>query len=190
MNKPGDSQHAYFDRTMYGLNAQAIYQEKLVQSKVMRQYIMAIEKNITTLREAIAEGDFDTLLAVEQATQKVEMERFSHDESMVASIQKTQNDLAEGVKDYRQLLEIPKIYFARGYRKEDCTGSNKQFPIDTMRKALRSQATRVGNFAKNPMLFQVEKEFHQLRVSLLKRAEKLYVALQAQAIAANAQQEG
>ncbi len=53
-----------------------------------------------------------------------------------------------------------------------------------MRKALRGQATRVGNFARNPMLFPVEKEFHLLRTALLRRAEKLYENMQAQALTA------
>lgn len=177
-----DSQRDFFQQTLSGLSVQAILHKKMAQSQSTNRYLGAIEKNMFLMREAIAVGDFETLLDVESAIQIVELEKYSHDESMVQSIQKTQKDLAAGMKDYRQLVETPEAYCARGYREQDCTGPNKRFPLDTMRKALRSQATRVGNFAKNSMLFPIEKEFHLLRVSLLKRAEKLYEALQAQHI--------
>ena len=185
MGEAGDARKDYFQHALSGLSVQAVLHEKMAQSQVMRRYVAAIEKNMSLMREAISVGDFETLVDVETAIQIVELEKYSHDAGMMASIQKTQKDLAEGMKDYRQLIEMPEAYCARGYRERDCVGANKEFPLDTMRKALRSQAVRVDNFAKNSMLFPVEKEFHLLRVSLLKRAEKLYEGLQAQAIAAN-----
>ncbi len=184
MNESGDLRNAYFDKIAYGLNAQAKYQKQLAQSPAMRRYIGAIERNMAVMREALAGDDFASLLAVERAIQKVEAERFAHDGGMTASIQKTQQDLAEGMKEYRQLTETPEAYLARGYRERDRTGRDRAFPLDTMRKTLRGQAARVGNFAKNPMLLPAEKEFHLLRVSLLRRAEKLYEKLQARMLAA------
>ncbi len=184
MSAPGNRPETYYDRTTYALNTQAQAHGMLLQSPAVRQYVRAIEKGMALMRDALAEDSFESLMAVEEAIQKVEEERFAHDEDMAASIQKTRLDLSEGMKDYRQLLENPEQYCARGYRERDRTGPNKQFPLDTMRKALRGQATRVGNFARNPMLFPVEKEFHLLRTALLRRAEKLYENMQAQALTA------
>ncbi len=178
MSAPGNRPETYYDRTTYALNTQAQAHGMLLQSPAVRQYVRAIEKGMALMRDALAEDNFDALMAVEEAIQKVEEERFAQ------SIQKTRQDLAEGMKDCRQLLENPEQYCARGYRERDRTGPNKQFPLDTMRKALRGQATRVGNFARNPMLFPVEKEFHLLRGTLLRRAEKLYENMQAQALTA------
>lgn len=182
MGESGDARKDFFQNALSGFGVQAVLHGKMVQSQATSRYIAAMEKNMSLMREAIFVEDFETLLDVECAIQIVELEKYSHDASMMKSIQKTQKDLAEGMKDYRHLMEMPEVYFTRGYREQDCTGPNKRFPLDTMRKALRSQATRVGNFAKNSMLFPIEKEFHLLRVTLLKRAEKLYEALQAQRI--------
>lgn len=175
----------YFNNTTFLLNAQARHHELLLQSPVMEEYFRSIENTMSLMRAALAEDTFESLLAVEEAIQKIEEERFAHDADMLASIQKTRRNLAEGMKDYRQLQGAPEAYLSRGYREQDRTGPEKQYPLDTMRKELRGQATRVGNFARNPMLFPAEKEFHILRASLLRRAEKLYEHMQARALAAH-----
>lgn len=182
MKKRKKSPIPYFEKIAHGLNSQAVYQEELLQSAAMSEYVTTIEANSETLRNAIANGDFDELMTVEMTIQQIELERFAHDADMMKSIQKTQRDLAEGMKDYKQLRENPAAYRARGYREQDLAGSNKKYPVDTMRKALRGQAARIGNFARNPMLFPVEKEFHQLRVTLLRRAEQLYEDMQKEAM--------
>lgn len=178
MAEPEDGREM-LSEALYWLNAQAESHNEVLRSEPVLQYASVIKKSIELMRNILAHGNFETLLNVEMAIQKLEVESYSHDENMVASIQKTREDLAAGILDYRQLVASPESYRIRGYRKRDRTGPHKEFPLDTMRKALRSQAARVGNFAKNPMLGPEEKEFHLLRVSLLKQAEKLYENLQA-----------
>jgi hypothetical protein len=181
MNEPGDDQNRLFSEVVHWINAQAESHRQLLRSRAMLVYDAIVDKAVRVLKQAILKGDFETLLNTEMAIQKLEMEKYAFDESVAASIQKTREDLAEGIRDYRQLTGNPKSYLGRGYRLRDRAGPNKEYPLDTMRKALRSQATRVGNFAKNPMLNPKEKEFHLLRASVLKRAEKLYEELQAHA---------
>lgn len=180
----GGKRKNFSELAVFDLNTQAVFHKKMTQAQATRRYVDAIAQSMSLMREALETEDFEILLDVEIAIQEVELEKFSQSTDMVASIQKTQEDLSEGMKDYRQLLESPEAYLARGYRERDRTGPNKQFPLDTMRKALRSQAARVGNFARNPMLIPEEKAFHLLRASLLKRVEKLYEMLQERAVAA------
>lgn len=175
-------QEQLFDDTAYWLSAQAMSHREMMESLVVRRHGNAITKAIDALRNALSRGNFETLLHLESEIQQLELVLYSREPSIMASIEKTQEDLAAGLRDYKQLKENPVAYYARGYRRQDRTGINKGFPLDTMRKALRSQATRVGNFAKNPMLSPEEKKFHLLRVSVLKRAEKLYEELQARVL--------
>lgn len=154
----------------------------MLKSKTLQVYTAVVRETTAVMQLALTTGDFETILKTELAIQEAEHDRLSKDPKMMESVRKTQKDMEDGRKDYEQLTKEPGSYFRRGYRDRDRTGPNKEFPVDTMRKALRSQATRVGNFAKNPMLSSEEKEFHNLRVGLLKKAEKLYEQIQYRAL--------
>lgn len=175
-------QNQIYDKAINQLNTQAFSHRALMESPAVRRHALAIRKAIKAVREALANGNFETLLNLEIEMQQLEMTMYARDPGMIASIERTRDDLEAGMLDYRQLIDNPKAYRERGYRKSDRTGTNRRFPFDTMRKALRGQAARVGNFAKNPMLSPEEKEFHRLRVAILKRAEMLYEELQTAAL--------
>ena len=178
MARGKDPQKVLFARLSSLIDLQTVSHEKLMQSQAMSDHAAAVRETSAVIQTAITQGSFETLLNTELAIQMAEREKFSRVPKMMESIRKTQEDMSAGLQDYRQLQQNPKSYLDRGYRERDRTGPNKEFPVDTMRKALRSQATRVGNFAKNPMLSMEEKEFHLLRVAMLKQAEKLYEKLQ------------
>lgn len=190
MPEPENTQKRLLIDAVYWLSAQASSHRAMMESKPVRHHAVAIMRASAALRDALAGGDFATLLRLEMEIQQLELVRYSNDPGMMASIERTREDLAEGIRDYTQLTEAPASYCARGYRLRDRAGAGRNFPLDTMRKALRSQAARVGNFAKNPMLSPEEKEFHLLRVSILKRAEKLYEQLQARTLAAHRDDTG
>lgn len=172
------SQKALLKQLAYVIDLQSSSHQDLMQSQAMRDHVSAIKQATDAIKTALSGGNFDTLLKTELAIQSAELERYASNPTMMESIRNTQADMVEGVKDYKHLKEDPQNYYSRGYRERDRTGPNREFPVDTLRKALRSQATRVGNFAKNAMLSAEEEEFHKARVSLLKRAEKLYEQLQ------------
>lgn len=157
------------------LSFQAYSHQTMLRSRTMRTHTAAVLKTAKAVKNIIAKGSFQTLLDAEITFQKTELERFSSDADMMASIRKTQKDMAEAIKDYRQLVDNPDAYGARGYRDQDRVG---KYPKDTMRKTLRSQAARIANFAKNPLLSPEEKDLHRLRVSMLKRCEQLYENIQ------------
>lgn len=156
----------------------AVSHENLLRSQVMRVHVGTFQEMIRILESAISVGSFETIIQIEEAIQRAEYDKYSRNDKMRESIQQTQRDLADGFMDYKQLIENPKAYFSRGYRDRDRLGPNRTIPLDTMRKALRSQATRVGNFAKNPMLGREEQEFHRARVLMLRHAENLYESIQ------------
>lgn len=175
MNKPSEKQIALVLQISAALNSQTLSQLALGRSRPMQRHADTVGKTAKAIKSIIAKGSFDTLLNAEIAIQKAELEKFSTDAAMMASIRKTQKDMAEAIKDYRQLVDNPDAYGARGYRDQDRVG---KYPKDTMRKTLRSQAARIANFAKNPLLSPEEKELHRLRVSMLKRCEQLYESIQ------------
>ncbi len=185
MSNQENIQKQLLNDAVHWLNAQASSHRTMMNSKPVRHHAVAIMNAVAALRNALAKGDFATLLRLEMEIQQLELARYSNEPGIMATIERTREDLAEGIRDYAQLAENPASYCARGYRKRDRTGAGGRFPLDTMRKALRSQAARVGNFARNPMLGPEEKDFHRVRVSILKRAEKLYEELQARALAAH-----
>lgn len=178
MSKSKKTQKRLFDNAAQKLSTQALSHRSMLESPPVREHAASIRNAIAGLREALADGDFATLLHLETELQYLELTRYSSDPDMVAMIQRTQEDFAEALRDHEQLTKNPDSYRARGYRKQDRAGESKRFPLDTMRKTLRSQAARVGNFSRNPMLSPEEKEFHAVRTSILKRAEALYEELQ------------
>ena len=91
----------------------------------------------------------------------------------------------EGVEDneagkaaYKQLVEDAKSYKARGYRKKERLSPEKIIPLDAMRRALRGQVKRVENYRSNVMGNSQEQDFMSARIAMLRRAEKLYDAIQ------------
>lgn len=178
MAKSRKTQRNLHNYAVQRLSIQALSHRSMLESPPAREHAATINKAIAALRDALADGDFETLLRVEMEIQYLELTRYSSDPDMVAMIQRTQEDFAEALRDHEQLTKNPDSYRARGYRKQDRAGESKRFPLDTMRKTLRSQAARVGNFSRNPMLSPEEKEFHAVRTSILKRAEALYEELQ------------
>lgn len=182
MARPADPQKALYARLINMIDLQSSLHQDLLQSESVSDHAAAVRQTAAAIKTALSVGSFETLLKTEMAIQRAELERYAGNPEMVESIRKTRADMAEGLKDYKHLKENPHYYHSRGYRERDRTGPGKTLPVDTMRKVLRSQATRVGNFAKNPMLSAEEEEFHKVRVSLLRRAEKLYEQLQMESL--------
>lgn len=147
-------------------------------SAVEHDYSKAIDRSAAVLRKLTAEGDFDTLLKVERALQQQDLEKYSKNEEVRRSVLDGIEDLEKGIIDYKTLMESPEKYLIKAYVKRDMTGKNKTIPLDAMRKALRSQASRIRNYARNPMANDAERAFHTARMSLVRRAEKLYEKIQ------------
>ena len=89
-------------------------------------------------------------------------------------------DIEAGEAAYKQLVEDTESYKAHGYRKKERLSPEKIIPLDAMRRALRGQVKRVENYRSNVMGNSQEQDFMSARIAMLRRAEKLYDAIQRQ----------
>ncbi|MDR1486423.1 MAG: hypothetical protein LBT62_00285 [Deltaproteobacteria bacterium] len=107
MDESTDVPSDLFSDAFFRLNSQAAAHRVLMQSQSVLLYGEIVKNALGIIKIVIADGDFETLLKTEMAIQKLEEEKYAHDESMVKIIKKTQLDLAVGIRDCRQLVDHP-----------------------------------------------------------------------------------
>lgn len=171
-------QDELFIKSMLQVNSHVQAHEKRRNSRVEQQYSKVLRSSTLILGELGAKGDFETVLKVEKTLQQQDLEKYSQNASVKKSVLEGIDDLNNGIVDYKTLLNSPETYMAKAYVKRDMAGPDKSVPLDSMRKALRSQASRVGNYARNPMANDDERDFLNARVALIRKAEKLYDRIQ------------
>ncbi len=167
-----------FERTMHQMSSHVQAHVKRQNSKVEQLYTKTIQKSAAMLKKLTEEGDFDTILKIERALEQQDLEKYSQNETVRKNVLDGIDDLEKGVADYATLMQSPETYRIKAYVKRDMTGPGKTIPLDAMRKALRSQTSRVRNYARNPMANDAERAFHTARMLLIRRAEKLYAGIQ------------
>ena len=170
--------HFLFERTMHQMSSHVQAHIARQKSQVEREYSKAMQNSANALKELAEHGDFDTILKVERALEQQDLEKYSQNETVRKNVLDGIDDLEKGAADYATLMQSPETYRIKAYVKRDMTGPGKTIPLDAMRKALRSQTSRVRNYARNPMANDAERAFHTARMLLIRRAEKLYAGIQ------------
>ena len=170
MNK----QRTLFESSLHLMSSHVQAHAKRQKSKVEQEYSKAMLNSTAALKTLAAEGDFDTILQIELTLQQQDLEKYSKSETVRQNVLDGIEDIEKGLADHKTLMESPETYRIKAYVKRDMAGPGKTIPLDAMRKALRSQTVRVRNYARNPMANDAERAFHTARMTLIRRAEKLY----------------
>ncbi len=147
-------------------------------SKVEKQYGKAMLASAAVLKNLAESGDFNAILKVEKDLQQQDLEKYSTNETVRMNVLDGIEDLEKGIADYNTLMKSPEAYKVKAYVRRDMTGRDRAVPLDAMRKALRSQASRVRNYARNPMANDAERAFHTARMKMIRQAEQLYDGIQ------------
>lgn len=166
------------DKLLKRASAQAKAFEKRERSRAGQIYNLVMDKSTAILKEYSRSGSFDQLLRAEKIFQDYDLKAYAKVVSTIQAVQKGMRDFDAGEEVYRQLLNDPEAYKAHRYREDDHAAPDKVVPLDAMRKALRGQVSRVGNYRKNVMSNSQEYDFLTARIAMIRRAEKLYDGIQ------------
>jgi hypothetical protein len=158
--------------------AQARAFEKREQSRSEIQYGNVMEKSAAVLRELSRTATFDQLLSIEKDLQSNDLQIYAKVPSTLKAVREGISEIKSGENVYRQLLTNTKAYLEHDYRDKEKAAPDRLVPLDAMRRALRGQASRVENYRKNVMGNPKEHVFMSARVAMIRRAEKLYDAIQ------------
>lgn len=158
--------------------AQVDAYEKREKSRAERHYGDVMQGSATALVRFIRNASFDQLIKAEKHFQENDLVVYAKLSATVKAVQEGIDDLAEGEVTYKQLIENTEAYKTHGYRKKERVPPERVIPLDAMRRALRGQVKRVENYRKNVMGNPHEVEFMSARIAMLRRAEKLYDAIQ------------
>jgi hypothetical protein len=167
-----------FKNLMVFVAAQIDTYEKREKSRVEKHYSDAMQRSAIALAQYARTAPFDQLIRVEKTFQENDLVVYAKRPATMKAVQEGIEDLEEGETAYKQLLENTEAYRAHGYRKKERASPEKVIPLDAMRRALRGQVKRVENYRSNVMGNSQEQEFMSARIAMLRRAEKLYDAIQ------------
>ena len=151
---------------------------KRERSRAAIDYAAAMEKSAASLEKFTKTASFDQLLKAERIFQQNDQDIYAQVPSTLESVQKGMRDFDAGGEVHRQLLDNPEAYKAHRYREDDRAPPDRLVPLDAMRKALRGQMARIGNYRKTVLGSSQEYDFLSARIALLRRAEQLYDTLQ------------
>ncbi len=163
--------------------AQASIYDKRAKSRIEKQYGDAMQRSAIALMEFTRNATFDQLILLEKTFQRNDLAVYAQLPSTMKSVQQGIDDLENGEGVYKQLLNNPQAYSEHKYRDSERAGPGKLVPLDAMRRALRGQVKRIENYRKNVMSNPQEQKFMSTRIVMLRRAEKLYDALQREQLA-------
>lgn len=158
--------------------AQKIAYEKREQSRAEINYGKVMGKSAKALIEFTKIATFDQLLRAEASFQENDLTTYAKMPATLQSVNEGIHDFKDGEVVYRQLLNHPDAYKEHRYREKERVPPDKIIPLDAMRRALRGQAARIGNYRKNVMGNPREQEFMSARAAMIRHAEKLYDAIQ------------
>lgn len=158
--------------------AQVAIYERRAKSRVEKQYGDIMRRSAAVLSEFARTASFDKLIIAERMFQKNDLVVYAQLPSTMKTVRQGIDDLKAGEEVYKQLTEDPQAYKGHKYRDSEKAPPDKAVPLDAMRRALRGQVKRVENYRKNVMGNPQEYEFMSARIAMLKRAEKLYDAIQ------------
>lgn len=148
------------------------------RSKAEKAYSAALRTSADILREIAQAGTFDDAITTEMSLAQDDLKHYSQNPDVQRNVQDGIDDLEAGLSDYRTLMEEPESYFKKRYVKREMAGADKEVPIDSMRKALRSQASRIASYAASPMANEEERDFQKARLLMLRKGERLYDRIQ------------
>lgn len=157
---------------------QKIAFEKREQSHAEINYGKVMSKSARALIDFTKIATFDQLLLVESAFQENDITTYAKVPATLKAVNDGINDFKDGEVVYKQLLNNPDAYKEHRYREKERASPDKIIPLDAMRRALRGQAARIENYSKNVMGNPREYDFMTARISMIRRAEKLYDAIQ------------
>ena len=167
-----------FDRLFQAIATHIEAYERREKSRAEKDYGVAMRKSAGVLAEFAATASFADLIKAEKTFQENDLVVYAKRPATLKAVQEGIEDLEEGEITYKQLLENTEAYKAHGYRKKERIPPEKVIPLDAMRRALRGQVRRVENYRSNVMGNLQEQEFMSVRIAMLRRAEKLYDAIQ------------
>lgn len=148
------------------------------KSLAEKYYGDVMRESAAVLVKFTCTASFDQLILAEKTLQQNDLAVYAKMPAAMKSVQQGIDDLKNGEEVYTQLLDDPQAYKAHKYRDSERAGPDKLVPLDAMRRALRGQVKRVENYRKNVMANLQEQEFMSARIAMLRRAEKLYDAIQ------------
>lgn len=151
---------------------------KRERSRAAMDYATAMKKSAAILDAFTEIASFEQLLKAERIFQQNDQNIYAQVPSTLEAVQKGMRDFDAGEGVYRQLLASPEAYRAHRYREDDHALPDKLVPLDAMRKALRGQMARIGNYRKTVLGSSQEYDFMSARIGMLRRAEKLYDGIQ------------
>lgn len=169
-----------FTRLLVWTAAQVNAYEKRERSRVEKQYGAVMQRAAAALADFTRTASFDQLILAEKTFQDNDLSVYAKLPATMKTVQQGIADLADGEEVYQQLLEEPRAYKAHKYRENERAAPDRLVPLDAMRRALRGQVKRVENYRRNVMGNPQEHEFMSARIAMLRRAEKLYDAIQRQ----------
>ena len=167
-----------FAEALQAVAAQANAYEKRAKSRVEKQYGDVMHVSAIILSKFAVSASFEQLIQTEKAFQQNDLLVYAQRPATLKAVQEGIDDLEDGMEVYKQLLENTEGYKAHRYRKKERISPEKLIPLDAMRRALRGQVKRVENYRSNVMGNLQEQEFMSARIAMLRRAEKLYDAIQ------------
>ena len=167
-----------FDALLQAVAAHVYAYERRERSRAEKEYGVAMKKSADVLLEFVAAASFAELLQVERIFQENDRIVYAKRSATMKSVLEGIDDFAAGEVVYRQLVEDTNAYRTHKYRKKNSVDPDNAIPVDTMRQALRGQVRRVENYRKNVMGNLEEQKFMSARIAMLRRAEKLYDAMQ------------
>ena len=166
------------DSLLSWVAAQASVFEKRGQSRMEKLYGDVMSRSAAALARFTRVASFDSLIRAEKAFQRNDLAVYAKRPATLKSVQEGIDDLEAGEEVCRQLLEDTVAYRAHRYRKKNSVSPEGVIPLDAMRQALRGQRRRLENYRANVMGNPEEQEFMAARIAMLRRAEKLYDAMQ------------
>lgn len=165
-------------KLMRAVAAQVDAYGKRKVSRAELHYSDVMKESAVILAKVARTASFDQLIRFEKVFQQNDLDVYANVPSTLKAVQQGIADLEAGEDVYRQLLEAPEAYRGHKYRESEKAPPDKLVPLDAMRRALRGQAKRVENYRKNVMGNPQEQDFLSARIAMLRRAEKLYDAIQ------------
>ena len=135
------------------------------------------------LRVVARSGDLEQIVATEKAIVEGDLSRYANSKAMISSLKNALVEIA-AIERHIDIVKNPASYRAVDHVHRLPRNRKADLPIDEARQALASHRARLANMDKS-RLTDEEKELIDARRDAVQSAEKQYIELQEQALAAD-----
>ena len=152
------------------------------ESRPVQNLRKARRRLLAHVREVVQGGDLEQIVATEKFIVEGDLSRYANSKAMISSLKNALVEIA-AIERHIDIVKNPASYRAVDHVHRLPRNRKADLPFDEARQALASHRARLANMDKS-RLTDEEKELVDARRDAVQSAEKQYIELQEQALAA------